>query len=92
MVETITVAVLSRSQNDALGGGPCPGNALDGGVVPNPDAGIFGPGQTTQGYDAVRLCGELTTLVVADGLVDGGACEARCGGCTVHYQLRGDRR
>ena len=91
VVETISVAVLSRSQNDALGG-QCPEDALDGGVVANPDAGIIGPGSTSQGYDAVRLCGELTTLVVADGLSDGGACDPKCGGCTVHYQLRGERR
>lgn len=91
VVETITVAVLSRSQNEAFGGA-CPENALDGGVVPNADAGLTGPGQTTQGYDAVRLCGELRTVVLALGLVDGGACEPQCGGCTVHYQLRGDRR
>jgi hypothetical protein len=91
VVETITVAVLSRSENESVGG-TCPDNALDGGVVPNPDAGIFGPGQTTQGYDAVRLCGELSTVVVALGLVDGGECDPKCGGCTVHYQLRGDRR
>ncbi|MDP1825331.1 MAG: hypothetical protein Q8L48_18890 [Archangium sp.] len=91
VVETISVALLSRSQNEALGG-VCPPDALDGGVVTDPDAGIVGPGQTTQGYDSVRLCGELTTEVVALGLVDGGECEAQCGGCVVQYQLRGERR
>lgn len=91
VVETLTVAVLSRSQNSAFGG-QCPADALDGGVVADADAGILGPGLTSQGYDAVRLCGELTTLVVADGQVDGGACDPKCGGCTVHYQLHGDRR
>jgi hypothetical protein len=91
VVETLSVAVLSRSQTDAVGD-QCPADALDGGVVANADAGITGPGLTSQGYDAVRLCGELTTLVVADGLVDGGPCEPKCGGCTVHYQLRGERR
>lgn len=92
VVETLDVAVLSRSQNEALMGA-CPENALDGGVpAPNPDAGILPPGKTAQGYDAVRLCGELTTVVVALGQVDGGACERGCGGCTVRYQLRGERR
>lgn len=91
VVETLSVAVLSRSQNGALGG-QCPGDALDGGVGADPDAGILAPGLTSQGYDAVRLCGELTTLVVADGLSDGGACDPKCGGCTVSYQLRGERR
>ncbi len=91
VVETITVAVISRSQNEAVRG-QCPEDALDGGVPVDPDAGIERPGQNEQGYDAVRLCGELTTEVVALGLVDGGACEPECGGCTVRYQLRGDRR
>lgn len=91
VVETISVAVLSVSQNEALRGS-CPENAIDGGVVANPDAGLFPPGQTSQGYDAVRVCGELKMEVVSLGLVDGGACEAQCGGCVVRYQLRGDRR
>lgn len=91
VVETMTVAVLSRSQIEAAGG-QCPAHALDGGVAAPDDAGITGPRQTPQGYDAVRLCGELTTLVVADGLGDGGACDPMCGGCTVGYQLRGERR
>ncbi len=92
VVETIAVAVLSRSQADALGG-QCPEAPLDGGVpVPSGDAGVTGPQQTSRGFDAVRLCGELTTRVVAAGLSDGGACDAKCDGCTVRYQLRGDRR
>lgn len=91
VVETIDVAVLSRSQNEAAGG-VCPENALDGGVVVKPDAGIVAPAQTAQGYDAVLLCGELRTTVVALGLPDGGACDRQCGGCTVRYQLRGERR
>lgn len=91
VVETISVAVLSISQDD-VAGGTCPEHPLDGGVGAFPPAGVFGPGQTAQGYDAVRVCGELTTQVVALGLVDGGACEAPCNGCIVRYQLRGDRR
>ena len=92
VVETISVAVLSRSQFKAAGE-QCPPDALDGGAAaPDDDAGIQLPGQTPQGYDAVRLCGEIKTRVVADGLVDGGACDPGCGGCTVRYQLRGDRR
>lgn len=91
LVETFTVAVLSRSQSDALGGA-CPQNPLDGGVPAPDDAGITGPRQTDQGFDAVRLCGVLATEVVALGTSDGGACEAKCGACTARYQLRGDRR
>lgn len=90
VVETMTVAVLSRSQ---AGAGECPEGALDGGVpMPDADAGIRGPQQTSSGFDAVRLCGELSTQVVADVLADGGACEPQCAGCTVRYQLRGERR
>ncbi len=91
VVETISVSVLSRSQNEAVMG-VCPENALDGGVTTNVDAGIVPPGLTTQGYDAVRLCGELMTTVVALGIADGGACEPECSGCSVRYQLRGERR
>lgn len=90
VVETMAVAVLSRSQIDA--GAACPPNALDGGInQPNPDAGIFGPRQTETGFDALRLCGELTTLVVAESFGDG-TCNPSCDGCMVRYQLRGDRR
>lgn len=91
VVETISVAVLSTSQSEALGDA-CPESPLDGGVVANPDAGVLPPGKTSQGYDAVRVCGELTTQVVAQGQVDGGACEPQCDGCTVRYSLRGARR
>ncbi len=91
VVETVTVSVLSRSQNESVMG-VCPENALDGGVSANLDAGLFPPGLTTQGYDAVRLCGELRTTVVALGIADGGACAPECSGCGVRYQLRGERR
>ncbi len=91
VVETISVSVLSRSQNEAANR-VCPENPLDGGVITKLDAGIVPPGLTTQGYDAVRLCGELTTTVVALGIADGGACEPECSGCAVRYQLRGERR
>lgn len=91
LVETISVAVLSRSQNEALQG-QCPPNPLDGGVPAPNDAGVTGPGLAAAGFDAVRLCGELVTRVVAEGTQDGGACDPRCSGCTARYQLRGDRR
>lgn len=91
IVERITVAVLSRSQTDLLGA-ECPLDVLDGGIPRGTDGGVTLPKQTERGFDAVRLCGELTTEVVSDGLADGGACPAACSGCQVHYQLRGDRR
>lgn len=91
VTESITFSMFSRSQGDAVGG-QCPDDALDGGTpLPNPDAGITGPRQTTQGFDAVRLCGRLTTVLTSIGL-DGGACKSECSGCALRYQLRGDRR
>jgi hypothetical protein len=68
----------------------CPEHPLDGGVIVDPDAGIVAPGDTQLGFDGVLLCGELTTRVVAPP--DAGECPEICDGCTVHYQLRGDRR
>jgi hypothetical protein len=91
LVETFRVAVLSRSQAAVLSD-QCPPDALDGGLPQPNDAGIVGPGQTALGFDAVRLCGELTTELVADGLPDGGPCEPRCHSCTARYALRGDRK
>ncbi|MFZ5443841.1 MAG: hypothetical protein ACOZQL_27805 [Myxococcota bacterium] len=91
VVETLTVAVLSRSQSEALGGG-CPDDALDGGVPAPNDAGITGPRQTEQGFDAVRLCGVLATELIAVPRTDGGTCAAKCSACTTQFQLRGDRR
>lgn len=91
VIERFDVAVLSRSQADALGG--CPRNVLDFGVVPAAnDAGITAPMQTPQGFDAVRLCGFISNEVVADGLEDGGACDAKCSGCFVTFLARGERR
>lgn len=89
MVETISVAVLSRSQSLAAGG-QCPEHPLDGGVMLDPDAGIVAPADSPLGFDGVLLCGEITNRVVAE--VDEEDCPAQCDGCTVRYLLRGDRR
>ncbi len=92
VIERLEVAVLSRSQAAALGG-ECPAEPLDGGVpAPSPDAGVSLPGPTSEGYDAVRVCGELESRVVADGTADGGACAPQCGSCTVKFRLNGARR
>lgn len=92
LIERLEVAVLSRSQAAAVGG-DCPAEPLDGGVpAPSADGGVSLPGPTSEGYDAVRVCGELETRVVADGTADGGACEPRCGACTVKFRLNGARR
>lgn len=96
IIERIDVAVLSRSQANKLAetfGGECPRNVLDLGVVPAPnDAGITAPAQTSLGFDAARLCGFISTEVVADASEDGGACEAKCSGCFLTFQARGERR
>ncbi len=90
--ETMRLAILSRSQSDALGGA-CPLDALDGGV-PGPDAGagVTPPGMTPLGFDAERACGALSVAVTAGPKADGGACAAACNGCRVRFTLEGVRR
>jgi hypothetical protein len=90
--ETIDVALLSRSQSDAVGNS-CPANPLDGGVPQPNDAGIIPPGPRDQGFDALLACGELHTQVLVDeGLPDGGPCPEKCGACRTTYVLSGERR
>jgi hypothetical protein len=87
MIESMRFTVLSRSQWAAQGS--C---LADGGYpAPDADAGITAPGPSAQGYDAQYLCGQMTETVVSDGLPDGGACPAICGGCFIRYQLQGAR-
>jgi hypothetical protein len=81
--ERLRVALLSRSQSDALGG-RCPPNPLDGGV-PGPDAGVTPPGSIGTGFDALRACGELVDVVRP------GDC-GRCSACTLRYPVTGVRR
>lgn len=90
--ETMHFALLSRSQNDAVGQ-VCPPSPLDGGVpAPNVDLGITLPGMTPLGFDGIRACGIIATRVLAEGTVDGGACPEICSQCAVRYQLTGVRR
>lgn len=79
--ETIRIALLSRTQDEALSHN-CPPNPLDGGV-PAPDGGVVLPGPIPGGFDAVRACGEMVDAVVPDG----GACT--CAACTMVFQLEG---
>lgn len=89
LVETMVVALSSKSQDALLAGG-CPDAPLDGGMPePNGDLGVFAPGTTPQGFDAIRACGELTDEVVPDPAAVP-ACE--CLGCTLRYTVRGDRK
>ena len=89
VVETLVVALSSRSQDAKLEGN-CPADPLDGGLPePNGDLGIFAPGTTPQGFDAIRACGELTDEVVPDPAAVP-SCE--CVGCTLRYRVRGDRK
>jgi hypothetical protein len=86
--ESITVALLSESQVEALrrrdGDGTCPEGPLDGGIPAPDDAGIRGPGPTRTGYDALRACGELVNW-----LEPGADCS--CGSCRVVYRLEGTK-
>jgi hypothetical protein len=89
MVETLVVALSSKSQDALLGGG-CPDAALDGGLpAPNGDLGVFAPGTTPQGFDAVRACGELTDVIAPDPAA---APACQCASCTLRYTVRGDRK
>lgn len=84
--ETLTVALLSTSQNAAVGNA-CPPNPLDGGVPePLPDGGILRPDTTPRGFDAVRACGELVDVVQPSGT------DCQCAPCWMRYQVRGVRR
>jgi hypothetical protein len=81
--EILQVALLSSSQDDALGHS-CPPNPLDGGVpLGDPDGGISPPCSMGNGCDAVRACGELVNQVV---IADAG-CQP-CG-CTYAFQVEG---
>jgi hypothetical protein len=85
VAETLSVALLSSSQDDALGH-RCPPNPLDGGVPsPNPDAGILPPCPTPDGCNAVRACGELNDVVL---IADAGC---QCAGCSVRFMVDGQR-
>lgn len=88
--ETITVALLSKSQSDALGG-KCPANPLDGGVPAPNDAGINGPGSTDKGFDSVRACGEMSDVIIATA-AQGETCPEKCTACSFRYQLTGERQ
>jgi hypothetical protein len=85
VAETLTVALLSRSQVDTLPDpNQCPPSVLDGGVPPI-DGGVTGPGSTDAGFDAVLACGLLL-----DTVEPGEGC--MCDQCSVSYAVHGDRR
>jgi hypothetical protein len=84
--ETLRVAVLSRSQDEALKAA-CPDNVLDGGIpAPSPDSGILPPGPRGGSFDAVAACGDLLDVVV----VPDGGCD--CSGCSMLFSVRGQRK
>lgn len=94
--EGLRVALLSRSQNDALGGN-CPAEPFDGGVpLVGGDAGIEAPGSRTTGFDAIRACGELWDLVRPPEdcqlTLDDETGLPRCPECAVGYRVTGVRR
>lgn len=89
--ETVRVALMSKSQSDAVGG-QCPPNPLDGGV-PMPGGAIVGPGQTPAGFDALYACGtmEFAVTLSAPAAPESG-CAVGCDDCIVRYVLQGERR
>lgn len=84
VIETIVVALLSKSQSAAVGD-RCPPNPLDGGL-PGLDAGVTLPGSTAAGFDSVRACGELYEEIVGTG-----TCDPLCS-CLLKYRVTGDRK
>ena len=84
VVETMSIALLSKSQSAAVGD-RCPDNPLDGGV-PGEDAAVTRPGSTVTGFDAVRACGDLFEEIVGTG-----TCDPLCA-CLLQYRLVGERK
>jgi hypothetical protein len=93
--ETMTVELLSQSQDEALGG-VCPATG-----VPAPvdfDAGITPPMRTSSGFDATRGCGTLVDALSSDPVpgpgLDGtdAGCWTSCNTCVLTYTLVGERK
>ena len=84
VIETLSVALLSKSQSSAVGD-KCPEHPLDGGV-PGLDAGVTLPGSTETGFDSVRACGDLLEEIVGEG-----SCDPLCA-CLLTYRLEGERK
>jgi hypothetical protein len=89
MTETISVALLSKSQNDAVGG--------DCSMPLLADAGVTPPGTVEGGgFDAVRACGTLTETTTvnpkptAETEMDM-SCKLDCDRCKLTYGISGDR-
>lgn len=81
--ETIEVALLSRSQNDALDG-RCPEGAPETGI-PVPDGvTLTAPDTTPTGFDAVRVCGRMVDRIIP--------AEGCCAPCSVTHRIQGVRR
>ncbi len=81
------LALVSPSQNAALGE-MCPTTALDGGLPPpDADAGIFLPTFNDDGgFNAVRACGEQTVTITGEGF-----CDPICNSCVLQYRVSGER-
>lgn len=89
VAERLHVAILSASQDAALGG-ECPADAqallVEGAVPVDPDAGVTPPGPQETGYDAVRSCGVLIHQVTPED-----ACP-EFSECTLTWRVTGGRR
>lgn len=84
MEERIRLVVLSRSQSQQLED-RCEG--LEPGVLPE-GPGVTPPAPSLNGYDAWRVCGEMSLVFTPP--LDGG-CECKPG-CSAVYRLEGIRR
>jgi hypothetical protein len=90
--ETLTVALLSRSQTDRLSDPTrCPADPLGAGVPPV-GGDVTGPGSTGSGFDAVLACGTLTDNVVVKDSCPTRADGSRCEDCGASYAVQGARR
>jgi len=91
VVETLEVALLSETQNEALGG-QCPCNASSENIPVDEASNIFPPRPVPGGFDAVRACGSLVARVE---LPTEQGCLEKCrqeNEKTVHYYVEGIRR
>ncbi len=86
MDETLRVALLSSTQDEAVGRS-CPPNPLDGGIPgATPDGGVAPPCPSSNPCDVARACGELVDVVIPDG----GGCQ--CSSCTMVYSITAERK
>ena len=90
VIETLEVALLSETQDEAAGG-QCPCGASGGGIPSADGQNIFSPRPVPGGFDAVRACGTLQVRVEATPLAQQG-CPQACQKEALVYYVEGVRR